>query len=36
MKDIETEDITLDAIEKEYNSFYSACIFRNVHNSDNQ
>jgi 1-acyl-sn-glycerol-3-phosphate acyltransferase len=36
MKDLETEVITLEAIEKEYNSFYADSISQNIHKSDNQ
>jgi 1-acyl-sn-glycerol-3-phosphate acyltransferase len=36
VKELETDEITLEAIEKEYNTFYSGCISQNISKSDNQ
>ncbi len=36
LKELETKELTLEAIENEYNSFYSGCISQNTHKSDNQ
>jgi 1-acyl-sn-glycerol-3-phosphate acyltransferase len=36
LKELETKEFTLEAIENEYNSFYSGSISQNIHKSDNQ
>jgi 1-acyl-sn-glycerol-3-phosphate acyltransferase len=35
-KELTTSETSLDAIEKEYNTFYSCCISENISKSDNQ